>query len=119
VSSYFCFQHYVSVFFFSPELHILRPSPSLSRYVLLYYYYYLFCVAQYLLYADLFYIYLLFLIYVCIYISFSYFVSTDEDGSHCFKLDDSSLTLQKSPLDVTETYVVKILSVETGYNKVF
>jgi hypothetical protein len=54
-----------------------------------------------------------------IYFFFSYFISTDEDSSHCFKLDDSSLTLQKSPLDVSETYVVKILSVETGYNKVF
>jgi hypothetical protein len=59
------------------ELHILRPSPSLS----------------------------------------SHFISTDEDSSHCFKLDGSSLMLQESPVDVTETYVVKILSVETGYNK--
>jgi len=59
------------------ELHILRPSPSLS----------------------------------------SCFISTDEDSSHCFKLDGSSLMLQESPVDITEPYVVKILSVETGYNK--
>jgi len=54
-----------------------------------------------------------------VYFFFSHFISTDEDSSHCFKLDGSSLMLQESPVDVTETYVVKILSVETGYNKVF
>jgi hypothetical protein len=59
------------------------------------------------------------MVYMYVYIFFfSYFITTDEDSSHCFKLDGSSLTLHKSPVDVSETYVVKILSVETGYNKV-
>jgi len=58
-------------------------------------------------------------IYIYFFFFFSYFISTDEESSHCFKLDGSSLMLQESLVDVTETYVVKILSVETGYNKVF
>jgi len=114
----FVLQHYVSVFFFSPELHILRPSPSLSRYVLFYSYLFWCCSVSV---PCKFIVHLTFIpeLCMCIYFLFSYLISTDEDSSHCFKLDGSSLTLQESPVDVTETYVVKILSVETGYNKVF
>jgi hypothetical protein len=49
---------------------------------------------------------------------FSHYISTDEDTSHSFELDGSFLTLREAPFDVPEKYVVKILSIETGYNKV-
>lgn len=51
-------------------------------------------------------------------IIFSHYDSTDKDSSHSFELDGTSLILHEAPIDVTEKYVVKILSVETGYNKV-
>ncbi|XP_021918868.1 uncharacterized protein LOC110829448 isoform X2 [Zootermopsis nevadensis] len=47
----------------------------------------------------------------------SHYDSTDKDSSHSFELDGTSLILHEAPIDVTEKYVVKILSVETGYNK--
>ncbi|XP_067014979.2 ankyrin repeat domain-containing protein 27 [Anabrus simplex] len=46
-------------------------------------------------------------------------MSTDEKGSHMFHLEGSSLTLHQAPLQIEEPYVIKILSVETGYNKEF
>jgi hypothetical protein len=51
-------------------------------------------------------------------IIFSHYISTDENSSHIFELDGSSLTLHVAPIDVPEKYVVKILSIESGYNKV-
>ncbi|XP_069679944.1 ankyrin repeat domain-containing protein 27-like isoform X2 [Periplaneta americana] len=49
----------------------------------------------------------------------SHYVSTDELESHAFELEGTSLVLLKAPFDVPNKYVIKILSVETGYNKEF
>lgn len=113
----FVLQHYVSVYFFSRTTY----SQAFTFIVKVCFVLFLFIWCCSVSVPCKFIVHLTFIPELCmyVYIFFSCFISTDEDSSHCFKLDGSSLTLQESPVDVTETYVVKILSVETGYNKVF
>ncbi|XP_023721770.1 ankyrin repeat domain-containing protein 27 isoform X2 [Cryptotermes secundus] len=47
----------------------------------------------------------------------SHYASTDEGSSHIFELNGDSLILHKAPVQIAEKYAVKILSVESGYNK--
>lgn len=49
----------------------------------------------------------------------SEFTSTDDCGSHCYKIENKTIRLKNDDETEDTTYQVNILSVEKGYNKEF